>query len=161
MWEGRTGTGGRIALGYDVPIVTAPRLAVALLVAAIAPAAEAACTIAVTGPSFGVYSPFEAAPLDAAGSVTLSCTSPAMVGMGPGMSGNWQNRQMRSGSSRLNYNLYVDAARTTIWGEPGGPNDVDVPAGQNVRVPIFGRVFSLQDVVPGSYSDTVMLIVHF
>jgi spore coat protein U-like protein len=161
MWDDRTGTGGRSVLGYDVPIVTLSRLAAALLVAGLAPAAEAACTISATGPSFGVYSPFAPAPLDAAGSVTISCTSPALVGMGPGMSGNSQNREMRSASNRLRYNLYVDAARTTIWGEPGGPNDVDIPAGQNLRVPIFGRVFSLQDVVPGTYADTVMLIVHF
>jgi spore coat protein U-like protein len=141
--------------------VSLSRPAVALLLACLAPAARAACTIAVTGPSFGVYSTFDALPLDAAGGVTISCTSPAMIGMGPGMSGNWQNRQMRSGSNRLSYNLYVDAPRTTIWGEPGGPNDVDVPAGQNLRVPIYGRVYALQDVPPGSYADTVMLIVHF
>jgi spore coat protein U-like protein len=137
------------------------RLLASLLLLSLARAAEAACTISATGPSFGIYSPFAAAPLDAAGTITFTCTSPAMIGMGPGNSGNWQIREMRSGPNRLRYNLYRDAARTSIWGEPGGPDDVDVGAGQNLRIPIYGRVPALQDVVPGSYSDTVMVIFHF
>ena len=141
--------------------MTRLRLLAAVLLLGLARTALAACTISAVGPSFGIYSPFATAPLDAAGTITFSCTSPAMVGMGPGNSGNWRLREMRSGPNRLRYNLYVDANRTIIWGEPGGPNGATVGAGQNQRVPIYGRIPALQDVVPGSYTDTVMLIFHF
>ncbi len=35
------------------------------------------------------------------------------------------------------------------------------PAGQTLRLPIFGRIFALQAVPPGNYTDSVAVVVIF
>jgi spore coat protein U-like protein len=137
------------------------RLLAAVTLLGLARTAAAACTVSVVGPSFGTYDPFATAPLDAAGSITFSCTSPALIGISQGNSGRSSQREMRSGSERLLYNLYTDAARTSRWGRVGGNFDIQVGAGNNQRIPIYGRVPALQDVAPGTYSDTLVLTFQF
>ena len=72
---------------------------------------------------------------------------------------------MKKGAETLTYNLFRDAAFTTVWGDGSGttgqyqignpPNNTDVP------LTVYGRVPALQDVSAGSYSDTVIATINF
>src|SRR5712691_6094979 len=88
----------------------------------LAPAmARAACTVTANPVAFGVYLPFSATPTDSTGSVQVNCigsfNSPFTIALNAGLhsGGSFANRRMISGGSFLSYQLYSDAARTTVW----------------------------------------------
>jgi spore coat protein U-like protein len=128
------------------------------------------CTIATSGVNFGNYDPFNNnafSPLDAVGSISLNCTTGSNVdvrlGQGsfpaPGSTNANPRRRLASGADRLDYNLYEDAAYTTVWdnvakGLKGGKT---FP----VVIPVYGRVPAGQIVPLGSYSDSVVATVFF
>jgi spore coat protein U-like protein len=64
----------------------------------------------------------------------------------------------------LQYNLYLDAARTAIWGDGTGGTQsyttASPPSGTQV-VTIYGRIVAGQDVAAGGFADTVTAIVNF
>jgi spore coat protein U-like protein len=137
-------------------------LACAFLLAGALPAAADVCLVSVVGPSFGVYDTTSKQPTDAVGRVQISCKSGATIGISAGGAGTFFPRAMRSGASTLAYNLFVDAARTGIWGEWGTGTQVRyVGEGANRSVPIFARIPPLQDVDPGVYSDTLVASIFF
>ena len=73
---------------------------------------------------------------------------------------------MLNGSESLSYNLYLDAARTTIWGDGTGGTQTFFnhnPQGNNrdIVIPIYGRVPAGQDVGAGTYTNTVTATVQF
>jgi spore coat protein U-like protein len=132
--------------------------------------------------SFGPYLSINAAPLDAQGNLVVSCTrttapgdiSPAKVtiavALGPSQGSNSiQNRQMfqGGGADLLNYNVYLDAGRISVWGNSDG---VDT-ASQTLNIPnkatrsatftFYGRVFPLQNLTPGVYSDSLLITVNY
>ncbi|HET8732799.1 MAG TPA: spore coat U domain-containing protein, partial [Anaeromyxobacteraceae bacterium] len=142
--------------------------ALALVLAAAGWTADvrAACTIlASAGPAFGTYDPVAARPLDAAGSISYTCTprKPA-VWLSTGSSGTYAARTLRSGANVLRYNLYLDAARTVVWGDGSGGTSVDVPSPAPVNqktIPVYGRVAAGQDAAAGTYSDTIVVTFAF
>lgn len=137
-------------------------VACSLLLAFALPAAADVCLVSVVGPSFGIYDTTSKSPNDAVGRVQISCKSGATIGISAGGAGTFFPRAMRSGSSTLAYNLFVDAARTGIWGEWGTGTQVRfVAEGRNRTVPIFARIPPLQDVDPGTYTDTLVVSVFF
>ena len=74
-------------------------------------------------------------------------------------------RTLRKGSEVLQYNLYRNAARTTIWGDGTGGTSVyslaNPPNNSNVNLTIYGRIPAQQDVSAGNYSDTVSAVINF
>lgn len=143
------------------------RIAFLVVVATLAGSARAACTIQATaGPAFGVYDPLAGTPLDAAGSVTYRCTprKPA-VWLSPGSSGTYAARTLRSGANAIRYNLYLDAARTVVWGDGSGGTSVDVanpaPGNSTKSIPVYGRIPPQQDAAAGTYSDTIVVTFAF
>ena len=74
-------------------------------------------------------------------------------------------RRMLKGTEALSYNLYLDAARTKIWGNGTGVSQVytnaNPPNNRNVTVTIFGRVPAQQDVSAGAYSNTIIATINF
>jgi spore coat protein U-like protein len=137
-------------------------LACSCLLAGALPALADRCNVSVTGPSFGVYVTTSPTPLDAAGQVKFTCQSGATITVSAGGSGTFFPRSMRSGAATLAYNLFVDAARTSILGgfNPG-TQVLFVPQGKDRTVPIFARVPPLQDVDPGEYTDTLVATIYF
>ena len=132
--------------------------------------AGAACTVSATAVNFGAYDVFVATPLDSTGTVTVTCDqappTDIIIAIGPsGTSGAFIPRQMSSASSsdRLNYNLFVNAGRSTVWGD-GAPGTSTVPL-KNVKknrpvvTPIYGRIPAGQDVSVGSYSDSLTVTI--
>jgi spore coat protein U-like protein len=142
----------------------------ALLCLLLAGEAGAACSVSATGVNFGAYDVFVTTPLDSTGTVTVTCDQAPppdiVVAIGPsGTSGGFIPRQMRSTSSpdRLNYNLFVNAGRSTVWGDgAAGTSTVflkNVKKNRPVVTTIYGRIPPGQDVSVGSYSDSLTVTI--
>ena len=126
------------------------------------------CTVSTEDVDFGIYEPMTPSPLDGTGNVEVDCTGGfafVVVRLAPGRSGAATNRFMTSGSDQLFYNLFTDAARTTVWGDGSGGTGLVVRLkfrGRRVfDIPVYGRVFASQDAVPGFYTDDIVVTVTF
>ncbi len=82
------------------------------------------CTITVSGLAFGSYVPARPTPLDSAATIQVTCVGDPdpgqngyTISIDGGNSGSAAARHMLSGGNQLNYNLYQDAAFTTVWGD--------------------------------------------
>jgi spore coat protein U-like protein len=116
--------------------------------------------------AFGTYDPLQSGNLDATGMLRMKCSPVAnnvSVRLDAGLSGSYQPRYMQSGPARLGYNLYLDASRTTIWGD--GTSGTDYLFLNQLRrwrwIAIYGRSPLGQDVAPGSYADTVVVTIDW
>jgi spore coat protein U-like protein len=131
--------------------------------------AEAACTISTTAVAFGTYNVFSASPDDATGRITFRCTAPrpplVTIQLDKGGAPSFNPRQMRQGSEILNYNLYLDSTRSTIWGDGTGGSQTftqsNPQANRNINVTVYGRIPAGQDVRAGAYSATVTATISF
>jgi spore coat protein U-like protein len=139
-------------------------LAAGLLLAAAPGAAEAqSCSFAfATDLSFGTYDPLATTPLDSTSTLLYRCPrgQALRVSLDRGQGPSFAARELRAGGETLRYNLYLDAARTVIWGDGTGGSSigpgvrVDGPFGTTVAY-VFGRVPAQQDPVVATYRDTI------
>jgi spore coat protein U-like protein len=154
----------------------APRLcALALLAALAVPLARAgsitSCTVAVTGVTFGVYTPLQTTPLDINGAINIACTGVTgnngiTIDLSTGASNSYApTRWLVSGTYTLGYNLYFDAAYTQVWGNGTGGS---VEGGASIKrnspkasLPVYGVIAAGQDPAPGSYSDALTVTVNY
>jgi spore coat protein U-like protein len=133
-----------------------------------APAIAGTCTISTVPVIFGNYTPSNATALDGVGSVITICNNiggqvanPVFVGIDGGGSSNINARRMTSGANTLNYQLYKDATRITVWGDTGAQRVNYNGRNRTATTPIYGRVPALQNVAAGIYSDTLTVTVTF
>lgn len=150
-------------------------LSVALFL--IAPPANALglnCNVSSTGVAYGVYDSTSSSSTNATGNVHVFCTvllvsvlSQINISLSPGSSGTFAPRKMSNGSDQLNYNLYKDAAHTTVWGDGTGgtgiftDNLLIAVLGTSVDHTIYGSIPPGQYAAAGSYSDTITVTVEF
>lgn len=126
----------------------------------------AQCTVSSTGVSFGTYDVFSGSPLDSTGTISFSCNGKedVEIWLSTGGSGTFSPRRM-SGPDSLDYNLYLDAARTNIWGDgtsgTGEYTQDNVPKNTTISVTIYGKIPAGQDVSAGSYTDTLTLTINW
>lgn len=145
-----------------------------LLMPATATALGLACNVDATGVAFGVYNPTSSSPTDATGNVHVHCTvilvgvlSQTNISLNTGGSGSFAPRKMSSGANQLNYNLYKEANRTSVWGDGTGgtgiwtDNTLIAVLGTNIDHTIYGSIPAGQYVAAGSYSDTITVTVEF
>jgi spore coat protein U-like protein len=82
-----------------------------------------------------------------------------------GSSGTFAPRALRNGTDQLAYNLFRDAALTSVWGDGTGGTSVFFKTNPHpikpVVLTIYGRIPSLQDVGAGSYADTIIVTANF
>ena len=129
---------------------------------------EAACSLSSTSMVFGIYDVLVTTPLDTAGSIVYRCTQNEhniQITLDRGGATSFATRRMVKGSEQLLYNLYLDAARTIIWGDGSGGTQaffVGNPGNnQDLTVPIFGRIPARQDRGIGAYTDTIIATLNF
>lgn len=140
-----------------------------------------AVTVSATGVAFGNYNVMNAADTPGTGSVTVSSTCNIgfltftvnyTIALNTGSSGSFTPRSMASGSNKLQYNLYTSASLTTIWGDgTGGTQTVAGTTTANcgflgsctgsTSSTVYGNLPAMQNVVAGSYSDTITVTVAF
>jgi spore coat protein U-like protein len=150
------------------PIAAA--LATAMLL--LSPTAHAAsCTIvSVVGVALGGYDVFASSPLDTAGNITFHCTSVGAndviyIHLSRGGSSTFVPRRMAKGGSLLEYNLFLDAARTQVWGDGTGGTSrygpIKPAEGTNTTLTIYGRAPARQNVGVGAYTDAIVVtLIH-
>lgn len=121
-----------------------------------------------TDANFGDYDPLASGNLDTTGRIRVQCRRHNRIPfytlkIGPGSGGSFTPRQMFKGSEPLGYNLYLDSARTTVWGDgTSGTSFVTVsPAVSNRSFTVYGRTPLGQSVSVGLYTDTVTVTVEW
>ncbi len=137
------------------------------------------CTITTGAVAFGAYDPIvtnASSPLNASGTVAITCTKGATTTVSLGLGNNAAGavRKMKNaGTDLLTYELYqppnttpgsaCSYASPTVWGTAGA--NLFTPAAapdKNARTyNICGQVASGQDLPFGSYTDTVVATVNF
>lgn len=112
----------------------------------------------VTDIAFGNYDPTASTPTDADGSVTVRATKDLAYEIY--ITGT---REMSDGSGQtLDYELYSDSGRTTVWGASSGTGEnFTSTSNAETTYTIYGRVSALQDVSAASFSDSVTVTVEY
>jgi spore coat protein U-like protein len=124
------------------------------------------CTISTSGVAFGSYSVFNSAATDSTGTINYQCTLGILirVELSKGSSTTFDPRKMTNASNALNYNLFLDSTRTTIWGDGSGSTgriSHIVVALFPHSATVYGRVPALQNVAAGGYTDSVTASIVF
>ena len=126
------------------------------------------CTVSTSALSFGNVDVGNGTNFDGTGGISVTCTNgtawTAAADAGTGTGATLLNRRMSAGGNLLNYSLFTDAARTSIWGNGAGSTATigGTGTGSAQNVTVYGRVGSGQTSAPaGSYSDTVAVTVAY
>ena len=166
----------RIVFGLAAGVAIAGPLAQSSMLAATATAnvtvtATVAnnCTIAGGALAFGSYDPLVTNATDAkdgSGTFAVACTKGAAgVTIDLGQGQNWAaGRRMVAGGEAVNYQLYSDSGRSTVWGSTSGGSALTVSAPTSkapVTYTVYGRITGGQDVAAGNYTDTILATVNF
>lgn len=120
---------------------------------------------------FGTYTP-TAGSVSASTMVPVRCSrgTPYAISISAGTSGSFATRTMKNGLANLEYNLFVDAPATTIWGDGTGATDVVKGTGNGLaaRNTMAHLVYGVlpdnsnnQDATPGSYQETVVVTITY
>jgi spore coat protein U-like protein len=127
---------------------------------------QAVCDVTATDLAFGTYTSQAGTPLQGTTLLRATCTPNSTYNIGlnegtsPGATVN--QRKMVSGTQALNYQLYSDSARSTIWGNTTGSDTVTgVGTGLPVDHTVFGAVPSAQVVPAGDYADTITVRIYY
>lgn len=153
---------------------TLKMLYAAAALAASTNAAADGCTVSSGPVAFGNYPPTSATPTDITATLSVTCQYTVSllisytVSLSAGNYGTMATRKMASGANRLNYQLYFNSTRTTIWGD-GTSSSVYLLDGYLLQVvtpivlnyTIYGRIPALQNVYAGTYGDTVVATLTF
>jgi len=125
---------------------------------------NAACTIDDATLTFAPQTGGIAANVDDDATVTVNCSAgaPYQVGFGPGANAQGNQRRMESSGNYVNYQLYREAARTTVLGTASGTDTIaGTGSGVNQTITVYGRVPAQPGVLVGDYSDQVLLTLSY
>lgn len=124
------------------------------------------CTVAASPMNFGGVTSIGGAPINTTSSIALTCTNGASydVALDNGTHASGSQRNLANGAVTIPYNIYLDAGRTSAWGNTSGTNTVAGTAGVTgvVALTAYGQIpASASSVTAGSYTDTVTVTVTF
>jgi spore coat protein U-like protein len=124
------------------------------------------CTVTAADLAFGTVDPL-GGNVDQTTTVTVRCTKNTSytVGLNAGTTAgaSLAQRLMANGSDTMNYNLYTDAARTTVWGNsaaaPTWVSGTGAGMGTAQALTVYGRVPSGQtNLAVGSFVETAVTV---
>lgn len=155
-------TSGKLTVRYS-PLL----LAIASLITSAHVLAQD-CNVNVTPMSFGHMEPADGVAVDSVANISITCNSPTpfLVRLDVGQnSANIFSRILRlvGGEADLRYNLFVDASRTNIWGDGTAGSSTFSGLSNNVgkNLPVYGRIYGGQSPPPGSYVDSITVVVEW
>ncbi len=125
-----------------------------------------ACSVSATNLDFGAYDPNALADDDATSTVTATCTLGTNYSIGLDAGSGTPSATTRAmtgvGGDFLDYELYLDTLRTTVWTDLAGANPVS-GTGTGLGEPhvVYGRIPTGQNVSADSYSDTINVTIQF
>lgn len=129
-----------------------------------------ACVLQGTNPVvFGAYDVYASSNLEVMGGVRYVCivSLTIRVDLSTGSSGTYAMRTMKKvgGTETLDYQLYLDPAKTQVWGNAA--NNGTYRYGPYIgllvatTIPIYGVVPKQQNVSTGTYTDTVVVTFNY
>lgn len=137
------------------------------------PAAAISCHLEMGGTQllFNQVSLLEPGTKTAMSTITYGCSGVSAgmdalvcISMGPGQEGGYGMRYLNSGQNKLGFNLYKDAALSTVWGgvESGGsPTGIarvlrsPGNSGVTATIPVYGGISPASQVsLPAGWYDT-------
>jgi spore coat protein U-like protein len=87
----------------------------------------------------------------------FTCPQPVYLRVNTGKSLSYQKRQMDSGRDRLQYNFHVQpTSASAVWGDGSGGTYTQQISGAT-SINLYTIIDPQQDIVPGSYSDSVSI----
>ena len=128
------------------------------------------CVVSTTPLAFGDIDVTGGSPVDGTGGLSVTCTSgagwTATADAGSGTGADLATRKMANGANLLNYVLYTDSARTTVWGDGttvGAEGTfTGTGTGSAQASTIYGTIPASQTSLPaGAYTDTVTVTVTY
>ena len=129
----------------------------------------AGCTLVGGVPlAFGVYSP--GVQNDATTTFTATCTTGTSYTLkldaGTGSGASFATRKMTDtvgGVATLDYSLYSDAGRSTVWGDGTGGSSTVASSGTGVlqTFTVYGRIPSSAAATIGTYVDTITVTATY
>jgi spore coat protein U-like protein len=130
---------------------------------AVSATVQASCSISANALSFGTYT---SAQLDASTTLSVNCTNTTSynigLDVGGGSGATVASRKMANGSQLLNYTVYSDTNRATVWGSTVGSNVVyGTGSGAAQTINVYGRIPAGQLPTPGSYTDTLTATITY
>jgi spore coat protein U-like protein len=126
------------------------------------------CAVSSTPIDFGSVDVTTGAAVVGTGGISVVCTNgtpwSASADAGTGGAATLAVRQMSDGANTLDYVLYTEPTRTTIWGDGVTTTATidDTGTGVAQDKTIYGRISAAQTgTVAGSYADTVAVTVTY
>jgi spore coat protein U domain-containing protein, fimbrial subunit CupE1/2/3/6 len=125
----------------------------------------ATCRVTATALNFGSVGVL-GSNVDATSAVTATCTSttPYNIGFdaGTGSGATVTTRKMTVSTRTVNYSLYTNSGRTTVWGNTVGTNTVSgTGSGAAQALTVYGRVPAQTTPAPGTYADTIVTTITY
>lgn len=121
----------------------------------------AACSIS-TAPSNMAFGTYTGAVLDASSSLAVTCANGLAYKVFLTTSSGARGLIASVGGlPTLNYELFTDSARTTVFPSTSAGATAATGTGASQTLSIFGRIAAGQTNVPGSYSQTVTVNVEY
>jgi spore coat protein U-like protein len=134
--------------------------------------AQISCSVSFSALAFGSVDVLPGTAADSAGLLNTACSGAGFTGSITVLlcfrmdNGSYPTsgglRQMGAGANRLGYQIYKDAARTTIWdsSSTGQYAVLLTPGSPSASLPTYGRVAGGQQIVPpGTYSSTITISI--
>lgn len=161
----------RTALASVIALVTAfnsASAATATGTLSVTASVASVCLVSNATLAFGSYDPTSAAALNAATTLTLTCTlgTPYNIGMsaGAGTGATTTLRVLTSGSNTLDYKLFRDSGRTLNWGNTVGTDTLSGTSSASTlanTINIYGQIPINEAAPTGSYTDSVTVTVTY
>lgn len=152
-------------LSFSLPTIQATHAATATSSVAVSATVLNFCTVAALPLAFGNYG---AVQLDGTTTVTVLCTTGTSyavgldAGSGTGASVSARKMTVALGTETLNYTLYSDSGRSTVWGNTAGTNVVTgTGSGVLQTLTVYGRINGSQYTTAGVYADVVQVTLTY
>lgn len=126
-------------------------------------APQPTCTISTTDLDFGVKGVLSSA-ITGQSSIGVTCTQGAAwsIVLDGGQTGNTAARRMAStAGDTVAYDLYRDAARSSLWGTTTTSQATGTGTGVAQALPVYGNVPVQSTPKPGAYSDRVVATIRY
>lgn len=125
-----------------------------------------ACLVTATPLAFGSYD-IAGSAVNVSSTVGVTCTGSSSytiaLGTGGGSGATFASRKMSFGSNTLNYSIYTDATRTTVWGDgTAGTSTVSGTGSLGlVTHTAYGSIPASQSANAGLYTDSVSVTLNY
>jgi len=137
--------------------------------------AQAACHVSSTDLAFGLYTTSTNSPTDTVGTITVSCSSSTAttvsytIALMGGAQMDVSSRHMVSNGRPLPYQLFLDPARTLVWGDGG--EGTNLAAASNIPLSpgitdrrsflVYGRIAGRYPAPSGTYQDSITIVLNY